>query len=205
MKMKYYMRGLGVGIVLATIILTISNNVCTADLKAQVVQLSQDATKESLEDIVKGTQKETGNINVLPLDTETGSETSSQTQTAQTQTAQQTAPSQTSEEPTKPVETKPLTEPDSAPYSSYAVISTASVPTRPTVSQTKEISISFQNVSSSESAAQLLAEAGLIEDWRDFNTFLIDNGYDRKISNGTFIFSGGESYEELAQIITNRG
>ncbi len=68
--------------------------------------------------------------------------------------------------------------------------------------QGRNITVSFETIQSSEAAAQLLEKAGIVDNWRNFNSYLVNNGYDRKVSGGTFSFSGNESYKEIAGIIT---
>ena len=68
--------------------------------------------------------------------------------------------------------------------------------------QERNITVSFETIQSSEAAAQLLEKAGIVDNWRNFNSYLVNNGYDRKVSGGTFSFSGNESYKEIAGIIT---
>ena len=70
------------------------------------------------------------------------------------------------------------------------------------VQQGRNITVSFETIQSSEAAAQLLEKAGIVDNWRNFNSYLVNNGYDRKVSGGTFSFSGNESYKEIAGIIT---
>lgn len=49
MKLKYYLRGLGIGIIVTTIVLTISNNIRVNELKKGLDEVSvTEATKETL-------------------------------------------------------------------------------------------------------------------------------------------------------------
>ena len=48
----------------------------------------------------------------------------------------------------------------------------------------------------------MLEEEGLVEDAAAFDTYLCDNGYSRKIKFGTYQIPAGASEEEIAKIIT---
>ena len=64
-----------------------------------------------------------------------------------------------------------------------------------------KVTISIARGAASETAAATLAGAGLIEDAADFNSYMIRNGYDRRIHPGTFEILMGSSYEEICKII----
>ena len=56
---------------------------------------------------------------------------------------------------------------------------------------------------SSDAVAQILYEAGVIDNAVSFNRYLIDKGLDRIIRSGTRTFPAGSSYEDVAYIITH--
>ena len=162
MNFKYYLRGLGTGIVVTLIIVTISNS-------------------------LRGSK-----------------------------TASENAAQPSSVQPTSAIEailnnqrtTQAYGDAASADATSADVIS-ADTSSAETVSdnvqqgqQERNITVSFETIQSSEAAAQLLEKAGIVDNWRNFNSYLVNNGYDRKVSGGTFSFSGNESYKEIAGIIT---
>lgn len=53
----------------------------------------------------------------------------------------------------------------------------------------------------STAVAQILQEQGVIEDYRDFDSYLDSNGYSYRISIGTFEVTVGDSYEVIAKTI----
>lgn len=174
MRIKYYLRGLGTGILVTTIIITISNSIRNNEMKMQQIT----------------GQTPTGMYQTqAPSSDAASGETSGSTGSTQ--------PSETSGSSEEPdVSVQPTTRQTQEPTTESAGIPAATQP------ESSEITVSFNSVSSSEAASRLLQDAGLIEDWREFNTFLIDNGYDRKISSGTFTFKGTETFEEIMAIIT---
>lgn len=56
---------------------------------------------------------------------------------------------------------------------------------------------------SSDAVAQILYEAGVIDNAVSFNRYLIDKGLDRIIRSGTKTFPAGSTYEDVANIITH--
>ena len=188
MKIKYYLRGLGTGIIVTAIILTISNSIRNNEERMKQISGQMPSTAQYQTDA--GTVRETEKAQIQPSDK-----------------ANQEHATGNSEHPSS---TQPSTQPASEQAASTQAASVSEGKSEPAVEKTSEsstsaseITISFRSVNSSETAAQLLEDAGLVDNWREFNTFLMNNGYDRKISNGTFTFNGKESFEELAKIITN--
>ena len=66
----------------------------------------------------------------------------------------------------------------------------------------ESVTITIVRGSSSYTAARLLAEAGMVESAKDYDAYLCRNGYDKKISVGTFVIPAGSTEEEIALIIT---
>ncbi|MCQ2527371.1 MAG: hypothetical protein MJ130_11445, partial [Lachnospiraceae bacterium] len=64
------------------------------------------------------------------------------------------------------------------------------------------VSITVTAGSGSETLAASLLRAGLIEDSKDFNTYMVNNGYSTKIRVGTFSIPMGSTYEEICKIVT---
>ena len=52
----------------------------------------------------------------------------------------------------------------------------------------------------SELFAQAVQKAGVIDDWNDFNKYLLDSGYAYQLQIGEFKIKKGMSYEEIAKI-----
>ncbi|MCR4599615.1 MAG: hypothetical protein K5678_11330, partial [Acetatifactor sp.] len=56
---------------------------------------------------------------------------------------------------------------------------------------------------SSWTVAKILAADGIVEDAKAFDTYLCRNGYDKRISVGTFFIAEGSDEETIAKLITN--
>ena len=64
------------------------------------------------------------------------------------------------------------------------------------------ITVSVVSGDSSWSVAKRMEEAGLVDSARDFDTYLCGNGYDKRISVGTYDIPTNATQEEMAKIIT---
>ena len=62
--------------------------------------------------------------------------------------------------------------------------------------------LTVERGNSSNVVADKLQRLGIIEDSRDFDKYLVDNGYATRISVGTFQIPYGSSYEFIAKTIT---
>lgn len=172
MNFKYYLRGLGTGIVVTLIIVTISNSLrgskTASENAAQPSSVQPTSAIEAILNNQRTTQAygDAASADATSADAASADVTSADVISADTSSAE--------------------TVPDNVQQGQ----------------QERNITVSFETIQSSEAAAQLLEKAGIVDNWRNFNSYLVNNGYDRKVSGGTFSFSGNESYKEIAGIIT---
>ena len=184
MKLKYYLRGLGVGIVVTAVILTIANHL---------------GNKMSDEDIIKRAaklgmvMKEDESL-FPPTEPETTTpEPTSPSPTEQDTTAVKPAePETTTPEPTTPVPTEPetTTPVPAEPQTSGIVIHTAT--------------ITVTSGMYSEAVSQRLEEAGIVKNWCEFNEYLTSNGYAERLQTGTHSFNSEMDFNEIAEILVSR-
>ena len=172
MRFKYYLRGLGTGIVVTLIIVTISNSLrgskTASENAAQPSSVQPTSAIEAILNNQRTTQAygDAASADATSADAASADVTSADVISADTSSAETVS--------------------DNVQQGQ----------------QGRNITVSFETIQSSEAAAQLLEKAGIVDNWRNFNSYLVNNGYDRKVSGGTFSFSGNESYKEIAGIIT---
>lgn len=208
MKLKYYMRGLAVGILLTTIILTIANAGNRPLTDAQIRQrarelgmIESDSVRLSVlqgDDTSasgSGTPESDTPESIAPGDVPAGSPES---ETSESGGSESSAPGDTSAETPRASEGDSQTESGGLPQQAASM--GAQIPS----GEPDEESVSFQVKSgaSSSSVSKELAAAGLIEDAAAFDTFLCNNGYSRKIRPGTYQIPQGAAEEDIAKIIT---
>ena len=114
---------------------------------------------------------------------QTDSETSSETD------AQETIAAETIQETTvAPTQTNPPTE------KSTVKITTGD--------GSGEVEIVFKCVHTAAQAADILYDAGIIDNKTELDTYMYTTGYDRKMRDGVYTLKPGDSYETIARIIT---
>lgn len=67
------------------------------------------------------------------------------------------------------------------------------------------VTVIIRRGSNSYSVSVQLAEAGLVENASEFDTYLCSNGYAGKIRTGTYQIVPGASWEQIAEIIAGNG
>jgi len=83
---------------------------------------------------------------------------------------------------------------------------TPSAPEKPEPKETKETNLAYQlEIKSgmlSHEIADMLANEKIVDDADQFEAYLEDNGYSKRIQLGTFELEANMSYKEIAKIIT---
>ena len=223
MKRKYFLRGLGSGILITTLILTISFNGRKDEIfeegkkaaeAAQELEVTKSVTPtESAKATESVTPTESAKITENVTPTESAKATESVTLTAAptvTNAATATVTPTVTVTPTATVAPTATNVPTAtaaptatkAPTKAPTVTESPVTTTAPNQSATKKITI----VSGmwSDKVAQELQKLGLIQDAEDFDKYLIKNGYAERIRVGTFEIPTDASYEQIAKIITGR-
>lgn len=221
MKLKYYLRGLGIGILVSTIILTISfagkkNDLSDAEVIARAKELGMVMEYDKKSDTIpKGTEQTN-----IPEETETQTKAEPDTQEVQKPEnteiqTEKTDESQTekTEEPQTEVQTEQASGPETEAQTEKAGEQQAEVQEQNTpeaeeprdaeeaVPQVKEFVV--DRGASSDKVAEKLFQEGLVDDAAAFNRYLVENHYDSSIQNGTFQITEGASYEEISKILTS--
>ena len=217
MKLKYYLRGLGIGIVVTAIIMSITNKpqeLTDAQIKMRALELGmveesvladlqakEDANVETVEDVLNqfAQEQEEQKQEEVAVDETEVEETSDEVTEDEVTTEEVDAEDVPSTEAEEVVEEQPEVE----------VI--PEEPVQETVSE-KEDNIKDEVVESytiikvekgngSEIVSRRLYEAGLVESATEYNQFLVRNGYDRRLCVGNHEIPAGATEEEMARIL----
>lgn len=206
MKLKYYLRGLGIGMIVTALILGISfsnrqdqtSQIMTDDqIRERAAELgmvdSSELTLAALQDSAKqpteGTPEET---------TQTQEQNNIEAEPETTVPAE----TQATVEPETTQESEATTEPE--PEKTAGPETTAEPEVTEAPQRTQTASITIQRGDDSGSASRRLYEAGLVENAKAFDNYLCNNGYSRSINPGTYEIAPGTSEEEIAKIITGK-
>lgn len=200
MKLRYYIRGLGIGIIVTALIMGVAtkNGIPLTDAEIRVLaqklgMVESDSLK--LSDIQNTTPaprftekpQETppsARSTAGPQETEAPSQSTAGPQETESP-AQSTAEPQKTESPAQPT-----AEPEAPPSE------------EPPMETGEKVTIVIRSGATSYSVSIQLAEAGLVENAVAFDTYLCDNGYSRRISTGTYEIEMGTDAEQIAKIIT---
>lgn len=187
MKRKYFVRGLGVGILFGVLIMF-------------AAYMTSGKNRMSDEDVIKRAQ-ELGMVKqseyVLESDV-TSQETTTEEITTEAPTTTEKA---TTEAPTT---TEKATTEATTTEKTTTEKATTEVSTTEKADTSTQTTVTISSGMSSEAIASALANAGLVDDASKFNSFLVANGYDMKLETGNFSLETGMSYEEIAKILTTK-
>jgi hypothetical protein len=194
MKLKYYMRGLGIGIVLTTLILTIARpneKMSDQDIKRRATELGMVMENEDNENLDKVLEE------ILPSGLPTPLPSGSVTPEPTIQPTIQPTIGPTVEPTIEPT-VEPTAEPIVKP-------SPTNIPTEvvdQNGSDNAKITFTIKSGMSSGQVAKMLVEKGLIEDADDFNKFIVKNGKAGVIRVGTYTVNKDASYKDIIDNIT---
>lgn len=210
MKLKYFLRGLGSGVVVTALILSIAHGGDKETMSDQEIikraeQLGMVLQERDL--LAEATKSPTITNEATP--TVTGEATDKNFADDILAMATEVAKPSKEAEPTE--EATPTKE--AAPTKAEATVTPTKEPTAtpepdkdatvtPSAGEKKVITI----VSGmwSDQVARELQAMGVVESATDFDQYLIKNGYANRIVVGTFQIPEQASYEEIAKIITSR-
>lgn len=224
MRLKYYMRGLGIGIAVTAVVLNFSVKQNTKELsdeqiKARAVELGM-VEKSLLSDVLEDTQTpETTEEQALSEEAVT--EPSTEVQSTEEAGSEVSTEAQSTEEAEREAGTEANTEAKASEESNTEApldekSQTISDKNKETEKQqeteqklsTEEkqevINIVVNSGESSVAISKKLQIAGLVTSAGEFDQFLCKNGYDKKICTGNHTINKGASNEEIAKAITTK-
>ena len=187
MKLKFYMRGLGIGIILTSIVLSISNHsgqkivISDKEIIARATELGMKMQEDSnLDEVLEQVKDPSPSPEVTPIIT-------------LIPTAK----------PTPMLTPTPTTKP--TPTVTQTPTPTPTVTPEPTTTEeTKKITFSVLKGMGSSDVAEVLYLKGLIEDVDEFDHYLIKSGKASSIKVGTFTVPSGASFSEITDKITGK-
>ncbi len=165
MKLKYYLRGLGIGILVTALIMGFttrdSRPLTDAEIKAAAAELGM---------------VESDSLRLADLPQEPT--------------------------PTPEITPEPEATPEVTPEPTEEPENTSEAATETTQESGADISITVSAGSGSRTVCNRLEEVGVIDDAAEFDKYLCDKGYSKRICVGTFEIPADASWEEIAKIIT---
>lgn len=181
MNLRYYLRGLGVGILVTAVIMEVAAG-------GRKEALSDAEIKERAAAL--GMVEERGTLSDLEADMQEKEPTAPITVPTKEPTAEPTA------KPTAEPTTKPTIKPTAEPTAKPTV-----KPTAEPAKEVKTVSITVKAGDGSYTICQRLEDAGLIASASDFDRYLYENGYDKKLRTGNYEIPTDALPETIAEIL----
>lgn len=206
MNLKYYLRGLGVGVIVTALIMGISLNGKKESLSDEEIRerasklgmveestLTHDVLSAVSPDPAEKKQEAEPTLKPAPPKEEAMPSPLDEEPAASAQEEEAT-PSPLMQEPTaSPQEEEPTPSP-------LAEEPTAS-PETESISEEDTVTIRVNSGESSYTVCTKLQEAGLIESASEFDRYLYESGYDRRISIGTHQIPKNADRDQIARIL----
>ena len=212
MKLKYYLRGLGIGMIVTALILGISfshrqgqeTQTLTDDqIRERAEQLGMVDSSELTLAALQNSVQQQAQENTEKTEASPEPETEETTTTSEPETT--VAPENTMEpETTAAPENTVEPETTAAPENTVEPEATPQPETIEASETSQTVTVTVKKGASSGSVSSRLQEAGLVEDAKTFDNYLCNNGYSRSINPGTYEIVPGTSEEEIAKIITGK-
>lgn len=195
--LKGFVRGVGIGIVLTALIMGMTvkagRPLTDAEIRAKALTLGMvDANSLSLSNVGSSAGGRTS-----PAPPHQSAEA---TDLPQTQRPEETQPPDDGEETTSP-SSSPVEE--QQPNNREETPSPSPSPdvTQSPIPESETVTIVIVRGDSSYTVSRRLEEAGLVENAREYDSYLVDNGYSKTIRTGTYKIPLGATWKEIADII----
>lgn len=201
MKLKYYLRGLGIGILVSTIILMVSFSRHPMELSdKEIISRAQELG------MVMGENKKGDSI---PKATEDAGDTEQEIQTEEVNQPQPETESEKKDNTQLPVEEE-QGENDITPTEKAEETETGvTEPQMPTETGDNggEVRVTEFTIADGESAfsvARRLGDEGLVDDWYAFITYLKEMNYVKYVLPGTIQIPEGADYVKIGELLTEK-
>lgn len=191
MKITYFLRGLGIGIIFSALILSIafrsSNSTMTDEMvierAKELGMMEAGDSDDALDQLLSQKEDTTGEAN----SEEQGEKASTEEQSSEADT---TEAASTQEQTTEAATTEEQT--------------TEKAATEEKKKESKTVSVTISRGMYSELVAEKLASLGVIDNASSFNKYLTDQGYAGRLVVGTYKLTPGEDYDSIARKITGQ-
>ena len=211
MKLKYYLRGLGIGMAVTALILGISfsgrqgqeaQTLTDEQIRERASELGMVDSSELTLAALASSAAQTPEATIEP---EAAAEPETTTEPEATAEPETTTEPEATTEPEVTAEPKMTTEPEATTEPKMTTEpETTAEPELITAPEQSQTTITIKKGSDSGSVSRMLYEAGLVENAKAFDNYLCNNGYSRSINPGIYEIAPGTSEEEIAKIITGK-
>ena len=203
MRLKYQLRGLGIGIIITAALLMGFSDEGDAAGKTDDTIVMASAEDETTQEAVQETSPEVSAEDNIEDSTEDNIEETQESEEAVTQeetlTQEETVPE---EEMSSDLETETASEEELA--SEITTEENESEEMTSETDNTDVVVIKIVGGDDSGTVARKLQVAGLVENASEYDAYLMQHGYDKKISVGTVEIKKGSTWLEIAEKLSER-
>ena len=187
MERKYYLRGLGIGIVVTAIIMGIATSGKRGMTDEEIIARAKELGMVENTVLSEKTEEEAETEAAVDIaNAEDATEKSAIEETKKPETSTEQKQNTTAETKKPETSTEQQTTADKKEDITSAVVKT----------------ITVNSGDGSYTVAKKLAEAGVVTSAENFDTYLCQNGYDKKLRTGSFSIPADASDEQIARIVT---
>lgn len=232
MNIKSYLKGIGVGIIVASLVLIIAGNMnkmSDADVIKRAKELGMveasaeiqntepvnaakentvaasdnsdaatNTTETSADDKTAQNISDTNNTNVKASD----NSSINTTEDSKTNTSDISSPNATEDSKANTEQTSTDASADNKiDASSSEANNNTSASQNADITTGKTIKVEVKSGMSSESVSLAVKNAGLVDNDTDFNKYLCENGYDKRLRVGTFDIPSGSDFETISKYL----
>lgn len=218
MEKKYYFRGLGLGIIVTAVIMGIAlsgggkremtdNEVIARAKELGMTEntrlLEPTETDESPEE-TEPAAKEPVKKDVSVAKPKTEAEEPAKAETPTTDSAGNELQEESSEQNESAQDKKPAADTNEMTKQDEDTGVGAAPEEEPSQKAASEVDVTIVSGDGSYTVAKKLEQAGVVSSASDFDTFLCQNGYDKRLRTGTFHIPAGANDEQIAKIVTSQ-
>lgn len=212
MKRKYFLRGLGAGIVLSAAVMGVTSSkadLTDAEIRKRALELGMVEKPDALASVLKETKIPTTTGAAVEDDNSSSLEPTN-VPTITPEITQKPANISNNTKPATPQNTTITPIPKvsqnqtvtSAPKVTQKPMATSKPIGKTSAPQREIVSVTITAGMWSDQIAQKFKELELVDDAKAFDDYLCDNNYASLIRVGSYKIPKGSSYEEIAKIIT---
>ena len=201
MKAKYYLRGLGIGVIVAVVIMGVTQDgrketLSDREIMERAAELGMVEAGGSLADMAEAAAQEEKEEEALTAQmpgNEVEEKPSEESTEAPTEKPTETPEEMVTEKPTETPTETPTEKPTETPK--------ATAEETPSKASSGTVLIEVKSGEGSYTICPKLVEKGLITSATEFDNYLYTGGYDRKLRAGSFEIPEGAQPEEIAKIL----
>ena len=195
MKLKYYIRGVGIGVIITTFVFMIANLAGVFSSTEKVI--SETETKATSSVLAYATNASTEQdkqaTTIATVSTKENTSNDDETTQSDDETTQSDDETQSNNE----------SELDETNEQSSQEVTTRSSQNNQNSEDDREfVEVEIRNIKYVSEVSEILYDMGIISDVSEFNSFMTFSGNDLKVKEGRYKLKPGDTFENIASVIT---